>query len=1040
MSRKFNVGRQGEQLLNEEFHNLYMTLKYLVENYTGVSEDFLVPEKQTEIPKGALRTTPHVSAKTLKIYNGSSWESLCQPSCGYMPLTNEKPLDYQMCIDNGVLKYYDPTSKMWMIAQAYPTDGVISLFNGLNFQFIRPLEFINGGYPVPYAPYGRLITTSGKLGSATSDTNKIFITTNDAVDSWIHINPEKLIDATKRLILINKDPSQYDYGKIYVNHTNTEYYGFKAGNRFGTLLFESDDYELIAGGINLLDSTISNYDYVYSISYKFDEYPCAIGVLRSGVTTVGGKNEVYIGQTAENVSLFLDGLSLEQSDENNNTIYEYNRTEGTVTFTDDDDAEIINNMQMAVLTFPDKTNEYTIMTETEVDTDSYNVRISIEDASKVNSFIQPIVFVSGLGLQETDIYQDIVIENDVITIKNFIPAVNEPYKLYIADAGNSYIHEGILESNKVSFTIEEDNFDEVSGYAVFVNGILLTSMSEDFSVIKSSNEDGTYTIEFDFKNAHEVEYNELNYVAFEINEVDDSKIGVMFDDIVSYYSVRIDDKGAAATYNDCNTALVYIDGNLILDEKVFDVPLNSLKCAPNQIFRIDEEYFICDNTGTYDKFNDEEKVINLESLVGYYSTTGSIQLIGNNQEWTGKSISYYAYSYANMIDEQMLFGVNKGLTILTNRDVGCYKPYEGKVGKKHAFKAGCNSLTTYINGVHTANTETNIEEGVTRSFKLNRPVLNMKFNEGYYGTKDVYKALEYLAQNDGVTLESQLSDGSLISDYFATEQILEVAKSFVRDTLKDTMTKETVSYVVEKIERNEYFATERDYINLETGGEPHSQIYQYANDSIITDFSLRGTTSVYLNGVLLDNKDYSRFNNDKIMFNVDVCGLQELPIAEKMMDNIPDNLKDDIIEIYKDNPRVLRMFENNKMLYIPTSSRDEILVERRDDTSIKTLTLTLEQKDFNKDSNNNSLKFTKAEYPSMPESLFNTGDLVKIYINGVFYDGEYRFINDGEVKGIELLDDTAVTKDGIYSSYEIREQYEALYGPYKPIKVKFEWR
>jgi hypothetical protein len=386
-----------------------------------------------------------------------------------------------------------------------------------------------------------------------------------------------------------------------------------------------------------------------------------------------------------------------------------------------------------------------------------------------------------------------------------------------------------------------------------------------------------------------------------------------------------------------------------------------------------------------------------------------------------------------MIDEQMLFGINKGLTILTNRDVGCYNPYEGKVGKKHAFRAGCNSLTTYINGVHTANTETEIEEGVTRSFKLNRPVLNMKFNEGYYGTKDVYKALEYLAQNNDATLESQLSDGSLMSNYFATEQMLEVAKRFVRDTLKGTMTKETVSYVVEKIERDEYFATDRDYINLETEGEPHSQIYQYANDSIITDFSLRGTTSVYLNGVLLDNKDYSRFNNDKIMFNVDVCGLQELPIAEKMMDNIPDNLKDDIIEIYKDNPRVLRMIRNNKMLYIPTSSRDEILVERRDDTSIKTL--TLEQKYFN-----NSLKFTKEDYPSMPESLFNTGDLIKIYINGVFYDGEYRFTNDGGIKGIELLDKTAAVNDLVYSSDKFREQYEALYGPYKPIKVKFEWR
>jgi hypothetical protein len=55
LARKFNSGRQGEQLLNKEFHELFMTLKYLNYNYKDVSDDALLQEKQTEIPTHALR-------------------------------------------------------------------------------------------------------------------------------------------------------------------------------------------------------------------------------------------------------------------------------------------------------------------------------------------------------------------------------------------------------------------------------------------------------------------------------------------------------------------------------------------------------------------------------------------------------------------------------------------------------------------------------------------------------------------------------------------------------------------------------------------------------------------------------------------------------------------------------------------------------------------------------------------------------------------------------------------------------------------------
>ena len=87
----------------------------------------------------------------------------------------------------------------------------------------------------------------------------------------------------------------------------------------------------------------------------------------------------------------------------------------------------------------------------------------------------------------------------------------------------------------------------------------------------------------------------------------------------------------------------------------------------------------------------------------------------------------------------------------------------------------------------------------------------------------------------------------------------------------------------------------------------------------------------------------NRFNNNKILFNIDVCGLQQLPSAEKMAESLPDHLsrleKIDY-ELKLKNKQVLRIIED-KPYYIPTSSRDIILVEKRQDMSIRSITYEL---------------------------------------------------------------------------------------------------
>ena len=87
------------------------------------------------------------------------------------------------------------------------------------------------------------------------------------------------------------------------------------------------------------------------------------------------------------------------------------------------------------------------------------------------------------------------------------------------------------------------------------------------------------------------------------------------------------------------------------------------------------------------------------------------------------------------------------------------------------------------------------------------------------------------------------------------------------------------------------------------------------------------------------------------------------------------------------------------------------------------------------------------DYYDIPSSLINTIDLIKIYINGVYYDGEYTISDNGGIKGIKLLDYSALKIDPLYEYFnrypEELEAYKVKYNKeYKRRidKITFEWR
>jgi hypothetical protein len=1164
--RKFNIGRQGEQLLNDEFHKLFMTLKYL--NYSRYKVDNNIDnygdskERQAEIPDHALRLKKRDDLNYMEIYRKldnetaettvyygypnvietydektAVWTTLFDgyfhPASAIKPPTDIGVAPYQLCInpEDGTIMYYDTKNgnNRWVIANANQYLGKKSdTFSGLNFQLIDNLQKVqsSGGsyhYPVPYIPFGKLFSNKKAVPFTTEEgLNNCGIITNKNNLSWVHINAKKLKKIDRRLIKVNLDMPEEDLGFINIYSKDTEFYGFKVSeidengvstmNIFGELLSRDQDFTDVSRGIKLTYNAISTYKYIYAITYIFDDCPSHEGSVIQNYKKVSGANEVYIGDgLVDNIALFIDGLSLEQrgkdeAQEGEYDIYIHNKDEGTIKFLDNDDAEIINQMQMTALVFPDKTKEFFISAVDDVDPDENIVRIplgtTMSELEQLENYERAMVFCSGLGLRNTVMQKDVEIIDNHLVIKDFVLQQDETgkdieiYSCFIADVGNSLVCEGVLESN----TIYDDNIINGNQYIVFVDGLLMTPTNGDIIV-----ENGSIRL----VNSENIIYENLDYVVFEASDNDSRKISVVYDDDVSYFSVRIEDNDIYSVYDNCSCAIVYAakdekgDAGILLDEAAVEKPLNPSEgfYKGNQIIRSTDQYgqhtyYLHDFTTDMPmEIVDENEISEVEQLISYYANLGSIQLLGDAERLRDYHIRYHAYSYANMIDEPLMIGHQDTLsTKIIGKDFE--DVYNGTTAMRHGWRMGYNSLSTYINGLIVPHREmmvdpetgelTNKIVGATRNFEVDRPVLEMNPTE-YYGEKDILATLEIIytlygplknklgfqvtkdtmswfeneeAQKSNtrtIKTEEEIllwtaGDG-VIKDYFSSLNLFMDALN-LSIYLNEDLKRERISYVVENPERNESMAAHRDFIFLETGDNTidHKQIYKLANDAIETDFVLvPGVVNVYVNGVLLDDSEFCKFDSNKILFNTNVCGIQQLPKNKEGC--LPTTLSDKDIEQYKylyeyESKKVIRIIED-KPYYVPVSSRDTILIERRDDTNIKRITYEVDFID--KLGYNGVLQLNQQEF-NIPETLMQTADHIKIYINGVYYDGGYERNKDTAGQWyirLTQISDYFMNVDPIdeYLKLTIRDDvqrfaYKEKLGLNKKRleKITFEWR
>ena len=215
-------------------------------------------------------------------------------------------------------------------------------------------------YLVPSVNLGKLFENNNYVSRdkyTASDVNFSYTTTNPL--RWIHVNPTFMYGAKKRLIKITKTGA--DAYVINLPTNNTEFYGFKFGEPLGKLLtyvpksyninenVSNDsilndtvsDYVPVTGGIKLINKG-QTYDYIYAITYIFNDVNTSFGSMITDTVRIGTQNQVYVGQINDDPILFLDGLYLEQD------YYDYNEADGVITFNGE---TITERMDMVVLSF-----------------------------------------------------------------------------------------------------------------------------------------------------------------------------------------------------------------------------------------------------------------------------------------------------------------------------------------------------------------------------------------------------------------------------------------------------------------------------------------------------------------------------------------------------------------------------------------------------------------------------------------------------------------------------------------------------------------
>ena len=862
-----------------------------------------------------------------------------------------------------------------------------------------------------------------------------------------------------------------------------------------TILDNRNDYEIRNGGIVLDKNIYTKYDYIYAITYDFKPNHSIDGnLIRISRDSLDGPDQMWIGPVTGIPVVFMDGLYLEHYGDKGASIYTYENE--SIIFAGND---ILDNMQITVISFPQVNayadgygvkypKEYTISESSirnrydicealdqgalqvvdmpldnsttsvayvdviaqtpdlkdKIDNSgNYYVKVSdIKDAivfgdagdslfSGPENFPNPLIFYNGLaGYTFVANEVDIDYENNSITIHNFgaINDYNGLSTIFAVSLGeNNYRNSGVL----VDGVVYDENIRADKQYFVIVDGIVMSPYNEDITI-----EDGKITIT-DATVALDSEYTVVGLVDMNDDLIDDTDaIICVYDDMFAPYSIPIINPKAQNTsnaYDDCDSAVVMCGPGVLVDrealQREFDgsdmfiggqIIKHRLKSLTGDEIYEWRKYTYSNEYEVLDPILDADVINDCEHFITYYINDGTVLL--NPVNIDDQPITVYAYTYVDSVDERLKRG--RRLIPINVHETGKVNTYT--TNRTHLYDVGVNGLSTFVNGVMVPHIEKPTTDVKGDLFYVNEqlsgtfvPFINRYREEqceNRYREQDMYSVLQ--AINEDTILEDEIivltnnniKDHCLALKYFNSDHQLAQAKA-LKKYVEENMKNNNLIYIIENVENNETVACHRHWNapRNENGNLPNS----YTTNMKLTP----GIINVYVNGVLLEKSDYAVFDNNKIMIGFDLVGGQEILPAHK-----------------GDYAHPYRVIADGELKFIECENDDEVLIEVRDDLTLKKRTYPI------KDVSYETYSFDILDY-DYPISLSNTKDVIKIYINGVLYDGDYT-----NIEGVITLLECSLEEDPLYKYLRMNpsmmKEYEEKYGEYVKHEdtITFEWR
>jgi len=716
-SRRFESGRQSEQFWNEELYEIYLTLKNLLDK---PENSVIGPQTSKE---GAL-WLDRDNGGLLKYNDGGSWKVVSEDKFRFVseilnPTEPTSNLIGQLWLDNGVLKYNDGSN--WIPIKAASIDTAFNLSAFEQFLLISPLE-ISGDTVVDISDPDNLVNKYQFLLPST-ELDKFFIDGLHIHDydkigkvtiqypaeglqgktaSAIHINPEKLQSIKKRIIVINKTNPI-----IPVLENNTEFYGI-SGN-VGKLLIKTDDiittqYKSIAKGIQLINGTDAQYDFVLAVTYKFGETRLK-GTLSKQQIKLGGTNSVFIGTSTDPFVVFVQGLYLEETPLN----YIYDKTNGYLNF------QINTGLEISVIAF--RTKEIGIITAVQEATSEGIITLSGN-----KTFEKPLVFVGGVNVEKS--LADFRTEGDKIYVLNAKAGMS--YCVVDTNGAdspenNAFIKSGIVSipsaghATSIPCTLEELSSSEQA--ILLIDGILIgqNDITRDIDgnlLINGLQANQEYTL---------------------LKEVQGR---VLFNDVVNFSTIPTQLMDAS---------MVYVQNQLISESSAVFATALPEKGVEGEVKLILQHnkntwYLFSDNHwNELDDVENADLISNLNSAsLGYTTSRHSVSLL---QDFQDQECTIYSYRYANTIERPLLFK-----QLIAEED-----QVDLKLHFTHGYQPGVNSLAVWKNGVR----QYDIDEETSRTFTLPSDE-----SEGDEPFSNIFYTVEPLEKQESKACEREILDNN----------------------------------------------------------------------------------------------------------------------------------------------------------------------------------------------------------------------------------------------------------------------------------------